>query len=517
MVKVFDTTLRDGTQSSDVNLSIRDKLEIIKVLDDFGVDYIELGWPASNQKEMEAFLQASKLKMKNAKVVAFGSTMRPGKPEDDQNLQGIVKSKAPVACIFGKTWKQHVLKQLKVSPEENLKLIEDSLRFLKKNKVTVFYDLEHFFDGFKDDKNYAFKCIEVAVKGGAETAIMCDTNGGTLPDEMCSIVYQVNEFVKKKKLKVELGIHCHNDSGSANANTLMAVSQGCTHVQGTINGFGERAGNADLCVILPNLQLKMGKKLDVDLKKLVKVSTTVSTLANNRPDVHQPYVGRDAFAHKGGVHVDAVMKGAAYEHIDPTLVGNKREIVLSDLSGRANIVEVAKKFGFKLDKKDPRALAMLKDVEFMEKKGYDIGSLEAEQYLLTQKHLGKEKDFFSISTWKIMSEHRDGEYSECVLTGFVDGKDRQVVAPVKGGPVDATFKAIKKMIATNHKEIDKVKLVNYKVMIAQDEGAGSSVRVYIEFKNNGNEWGCVGVSSNILEASLEAIEKGFRYFLLKYK
>ena len=515
---VYDTTLRDGAQSSDVNLGVRDKIELLKVLDDFGVDYAELGWPASNEKDMEVFLEASKLKLKNAKVVAFGSTKRFGiKAEDDANLRAIISSKAKTACIFGKTWIDHIEKQLKITPEENLAAIEDSIMFLRKNNMKVFYDLEHFFDGFKDNKSYALKCIKTAANAGAEAIVMCDTNGGTLPDELGKIVSEVKDFMKKNKINAELGIHCHDDSGCGVANTLKAVSLGCTHVQGTINGFGERCGNANLCSIIPDLVLKMNVKLPkIKLSRLENISSIAFTLANRKQNIHQPYVGKNAFAHKGGVHVDAVMKGASYEHINPELVGNKREIILSELSGRANIVEVAKKFGISLDKKDPKALAMLKEVEVMEKKGYDIGSLEAEQYLLTKKYFGKYKDFFKISTWRIMSEQRNGELSECVLTGFVDGKDRQVVAPVKGGPVDATFTALRKMVATSYKNIENVKLINYKVMIAEDSGAESSVRVYIEFKSNGDEWGCVGVSTNILEASLEAIEKGFRYFLLKY-
>ncbi|MBI4439819.1 citramalate synthase [Candidatus Woesearchaeota archaeon] len=517
MITIYDTTLRDGAQSSDVNLGARDKIELLKALDELGVDYIELGWPASNEKDMEVFLEASKLKLKNAKVVAFGSTKRFGiKAEEDSNLRAIINSKAKVACIFGKTWSDHIEKQLRITPEENLAVIEDSIKFLRKNKMQVFYDLEHFFDGYMDSKSYALRCIKTAANAGAEAIIMCDTNGGTLPEEIGRIVSEVTDFTKKNGIKSELGIHCHDDSGCGVANTLKAVSLGCTHVQGTINGFGERCGNANLCAIIPDLVLKMDAKLPkIKLSRLENTSSIAYTLANKRPNIHQPYVGKNAFAHKGGVHVDAVMKGASYEHINPELVGNKREIILSELSGRANVVEVSRKFGFDVDKKDPRAVEMLKEVELMEKRGYDIGSLDAEQYLLAQKYFGSKKEIFRISTWKVMSEQKNGEYSECVLTGFVDGKDRQVVAPVKGGPVDATFTALKKMIATNRKEIEKVKLINYKVMIAQDQGAESSVRVYIEFKNNGDEWGCVGVSANILEASLEAIRKGFTYFLWK--
>ncbi|MFH1642974.1 MAG: citramalate synthase [Nanoarchaeota archaeon] len=516
MIKIFDTTLRDGTQSPDVNLSMPDKLEIVKTLDDFGIDYLELGWPGSNPKDMETFLEASKFKLKNSQIVAFGATRRMGiNAQDDKNLQAILESKADVACIFGKTWIEHVEKQLKSNAKDNLTAIEDSIKFLKKNKLKVFYDLEHFFDGFKDNKKYALDCIKTAADAGADCLIMCDTNGGSLPEEIRGIIKEVKEFMDIEKIKAEFGMHAHNDSGFAVANTLEAVNLGATHVQGTINGFGERAGNADLCQLIPNLALKKKLKLNVKLKDLQKVSDLVYILTNVKPNNHQPFVGRNAFRHKGGIHVDAIMKGASYEHMDPALIGNKREIVLSDLSGKANIIEVLKKFEIRADKNDPRVLQMLKEVEKLEKSGYDIGNLEVEQYLLAQKFFAVPREFFTIDTWKVMSEQRNGEFSESVITGKVNGKDRQVVAAIDGGPVDAMYKSLQRMIATHYKDIKTIKLVNYKVMIAEDKGAESSVRVYIKFQNESEEWGTVGVSPNILEASLEAIEKGFRYYLLK--
>jgi len=516
MIKLFDTTLRDGTQSPDVNLSVRDKVEVVKALDDFGVDYIEVGWPGSNPKDMEAFLEASKLKLKNAKIVAFGATRRKNvKASDDANLKAILESKAPIACIFGKTWLHHVDKQLGMSGKENLEAIKDSVEFLKGKGLYVFYDLEHFFDGYKDNKKYALDCLKVASMAGADCVVLCDTNGGSLPNEVKDVVNTVKGFMNKEKLKSKLGVHFHNDSGVGVANTLVAVEDGVDEVQGTINGLGERAGNADLCQIIPDLALKKNLKLNVKLDKLTELSKLVYVLSNIKPLNSQPFVGKNAFSHKGGIHVDAVMKGASYEHVNPSLIGNKRDIVLSDLSGKANIVEVAKKFGVNVKKDDKRVLAMLKEVELMEKKGYDIGNLNAEQFLLVDKHFGKGKEFFKIETWKIMSEQRNGEFSEAVITGTVDGKSREVVAPVKGGPVGAAYTALIKMVGTNHKEINELKLINYKVMIAEDQGAESSVRVYIEFKNGKEEWGTVGVSPNILEASLEAIEKGFRYFLVR--
>ena len=515
MIKLFDTTLRDGAQSPDVNFSVRDKLEIVKALDDFGIHCIELGWPGSNPKDMLIFLEARKLKLKKAKIVAFGATRKVNvMPEEDSNLLAILKSKAKVACIFGKTWMEHVKKQLKSEAGNNLKAIDDSIKFLKKNKLTVFYDLEHFFDGFKDNKNYALACLKSAANAGADCLVLCDTNGGSLPEEVDIIIKETKRFMEKEKIKTEMGIHAHNDSGFAVANTLVAVNHGFTQLHGTINGFGERTGNTDLCQLIPTLVLKKRFKLDVKLKKLGSLSDLVYTLANVKPNNHQPYVGKNAFRHKGGIHVDAVMKGASYEHIDPSMVGNMRDIVLSDLSGKANIVEVLKKFNIKADKDDPNVVKMLKEVERLEKLGYDIGNLPVEQFLLSEKFFGRDKEFFKIATWKVMSEQRNGEFSESVITGKVDGKNREVVAQVGGGPVDALYKALQKMIATNYKEIKTVKLINYKVMMAEDKGAESSVRVYIEFRNGREEWGTAGVSENILEASLEAIEKGFRYYLL---
>ena len=515
-LKIFDTTLRDGSQSPDVNYTIRDKIKIASALDSFGVDYIELGWPGSNLKDREAFKEASLLGFKN-KVVAFGSTRRKGiKPEEDGNLKEIIESKAKAACIFGKTWLTHIEKQLMITPEENLASIKESISFLKKKRLSVFYDLEHFFDGFKDNKKYALECIKTAAAAGADYLVMCDTNGGCLPDEISLIIKETKAYMARNRIKTELGIHCHNDSGMAVPNTLAAIELGVTQLHMTVNGFGERTGNADLCLILPILIIKKRIKMPkIKLDKLTELSKIVYELANLKPNDHQPFVGKNAFRHKGGVHVDALMKGASYEHMNPLLVGNKQSIVLSELSGKANIVEIAKKYGYDVNKEDIRVKEMLAKVEEMEKKGYDIGDIPAEQYLLVERFFGKKKEIFKINTWRIMSEHRNGEYSECVITGSVDDKQREVVAPVNGGPVDAVYRSLQKMIATNYKEIKEVTLVDYKVMIAEESGAGSSVRVYVEFKHNDEEWGCVGVSGNILEASLMAIEKGFKYFMLR--
>ena len=518
IIEIFDTTLRDGSQSSDVNLSVYDKLDIVRMLDDFGVMYIELGWPGSNPKDIQCFKEVQSLRLKNSRIVAFGSTRRIGiSSYDDSNLRAIIESKTGVACIFGKTWVEHVKKQLKATPQQNLDSIRDSIEFLFRNGLEVIYDLEHFFDGFKDNKDYALECIKTACNAGVSTLVMCDTNGGTLTFEILEIVNAVQGFLKENKLLVRLGIHTHNDSGLAVANAIEAVKLGVTHVQGTINGIGERTGNADLCQIIPILKLKLGQNLGkIDVKKLTKLSRQVYTLTNLKPYDRQPYVGKNAFLHKGGVHVDAVMKGASYEHINPEEVGNSRDIVLSDLSGRATIVEVAKKFGYIVNKNDANVRAMLEKVESMEKAGYDIGTIRAEQYLLVEEFFGNRKLPFDVDGWEIISEHKNKDSTTCKIFGTLKGDKLTETDSVIGGPVDTSYKALQKLISKEYKEIYTVKLANYKVMMAEEKGAESTVRVYIEFNDGREEWACVGVNANIITASLTAIEKGFRYYLLKH-
>ncbi len=517
-VKIFDTTLRDGSQSSDVNIGLKDKVELVKALDNFGVDYIELGWPGSNQKDMEAFMEVQKLNLSASRIVAFGSTKRIGiSAEKDSNLKAIIESGAKTACLFGKTWVEHITRQLKATKEQNLESIKDSISYLVKNNLEVIYDLEHFFDGFKDNKEYALECLKTAHSSGASTLVLCDTNGGTMPFEVREIILQIQDYFKKNSINARLGIHTHNDSGLAIANVLEAVKLGALHVQGTINGVGERIGNADLCQIIPNLKIKMGFALGkIDLSKMTELSNLVYTYTQIKPYNRQPFVGKYAFAHKGGVHVDAVMKGASYEHIDPALVGNKRNIVLSELSGRATVVEVAKKFGYELNKDSPKVKEMLSRVEEMEKRGYDIGTLHAEHLLLVDEFFGSGKSLFSVNNWKISSQHNGGELSACTMKGKVHEKSVEESATVEGGPVDAAYNSLQKMISIVYPQISRVKLENYKVMIAEDMGAKSSVRVYIEFSCEKEQWSTVGVNANILRASIEAMEKGFMYYLKRF-
>ena len=518
-IEIYDTTLRDGTQSPDVNLTLYDKLEFVKALDEFGVDYIELGWPASNPKDMEAFLEASKLEFKHAKISAFGSTRRKNiKAEEDANLNAIIESKAKVASIFGKSWDDHVIKQLKCSLDDNLDAIEESIRFLTNKGIEVFFDAEHFFDGFKDNKEYALKTLKAAYDGGAKCLVLCDTNGGTSVRDTDRILDEVNKFVNKEEgLNIDLGVHIHNDSGLAVSNSIISVDKGVKQIQGTINGFGERCGNADLCQIIPNLMIKKQYETNVKLSSLKVISDLAYTLSNNKPIRNQPFVGDNSFAHKGGIHVDAISKGASYEHIAPSLVGNKRSIILSDLSGKANVIEILKDFGLEcIEKNDQRIIEMLKKIELMEKKGYDIGDLDVEKYLLVNEFFKDNKNIFKIDSWEIISSYKNrAEKSDCLIIGSLGDEKREVTSSIEGGPVDAAYNAIKKFLKNDYKGLDCIHLINYKVRIAEDKGESSTVRVFIEFDCSGKSFSTVGVDSNIFVASMEAITKAFRYYLLQ--
>ena len=515
-MKIYDTTLRDGTQSPDLNLSVKDKVDFALALDKFGVDYIELGWPGSNPKDMEAFNEISKNKLSHARICAFGATRRKNvKAEEDDNLKAILKSKAPVATIFGKTWLIHVEKQLGMKAEENLDVIFESIKFLKDNNLEVVYDAEHFFDGFKDNKEYALKCLKKAFDAGSSCLVLCDTNGGSFPLEIKNIVGEVKEFLKNEEMNVELGIHCHNDRELAVANSLIAAED-VQQIQGTINGFGERSGNANLCSIMPALSnMKIDFYAAKNLKELTSLSRLLYTLGNAWPLKHQPYVGVNAFSHKGGIHVDAVSKGASYEFINPEDVGNMRHIVLSDLSGRANIVEIAKKFGYSADKKDKRVEKMLTKIKEMEMLGYDLSGLEAEHYLLAQQFFNGSSNFIDVAAFEMKS---DADKSRCFIKATMENETIEAEEEVKGGPVDALYRALQKMLKKKYRHIDKVKLENFKVRIFEQKGVSSSVRVYAEFSVNGEnktEWATVGVNENILIASLEAIKKGFEYYFLR--
>ncbi|MAG72195.1 MAG: citramalate synthase [Acidobacteria bacterium] len=519
-MKIYDTTLRDGTQSPDLNLSVREKIEFTLALDKLGVDYIELGWPGSNTKDMEAFNEISKYKLDHAKICAFGATRKKGvRAEEDPNLNAILKSKASVATLFGKTWLVHVEKQLGMKPEENLDIIYESVKFLKDKNLEVVYDAEHFFDGFKDNKDYALQCLSKAYEAGADCLVLCDTNGGCFPWEIKNIVNEVKEYLRKNDLKIKIGIHCHNDRDLAVPNSLLVVKD-VDQIQGTINGFGERTGNTDLCSIMPALvNMQINFNAEKNLKKLTALSRLLFTLGNIRPYTRQPYVGKNAFSHKGGIHVDAVSKGASYEFMNPEDVGNQRETILSDLSGKANIVEMVKKFGYEIDKNDKRIAKMLIKVKGMEKEGYDINGVEAEQYLLTKQFFNNAGEFIKIEFFDVRSIGRKSTRSTCFMKAAIENEMIEYESKVSGGPVDALYCALQNMLKKVYPDINKLKLENYKVRIAEQKGVSSSVRVYVEFSFNKNrnkqEWATVGVNDNILTASLEAVKKGFEYYFMK--
>ncbi len=519
-MKVYDTTLRDGTQSRDINLSVHDKLEILKILDDAKVDYAELGWPVSNPKDMETFLKASELDLKHTKIAAFCSTRwAKNSASEDKNLLAVIESKAPAVSMFGKTWIDQIEKQLKITPEENLACIKDSVEFLKSHGLEVFYDAEHFFDGYKDNPEYAKECTKVAFDAGADAVVFCETNGGCLPGEIIEIVEDMVASFPNDKF----GIHCHNDSGCAVANTLVCADN-LVQIQGTVNGFGERTGNADLCQVIPGLVLKKNTDISFDLSKLKYVSDMCYMLCNMKANQSQPYVGSNSFAHKGGMHVDAISKGAVYEHIDPTVVGNKRSIVLSDLSGAANVVEMLKEFNIDVDKNDPRVRSMLSEVKEMEKQGYPIGDFVAEKYLVMCKHFKPDDKVLGldVKSWDLISGMKNNEdFSTCKVTGLLNNQEYKTESTDDNGPVSAVYNALQRLIANEFSDVESVNLEDYKVTIADNDGSKSSVMVYINFKfknkNTGKfeNFGVTGISRNIIEASLEAIQKGFEYYLIR--
>ncbi|MGB4476982.1 MAG: citramalate synthase [Bacillota bacterium] len=517
-VMLYDTTLRDGAQAEGVSFSLEDKIRIAQRLDKLGIDYIEGGWPASNPKDME-FLQRSKeYGLQNAKITAFGSTRRAGlTASEDANLQAIVQSGVEIATIFGKSWDFHVEHVLRTTLEENLEMIEDSVRFLRSNGMRVFYDAEHFFDGYKRNPEYAVETLSRAVSGGAEVIVLCDTNGGLLPHEVAPIM----QDVKQRFPDVEVGVNMHNDSGMGAANTLMGVLAGAVQIQGTMNGYGERAGNADLCTIIPNLKLKMGIDCvtDEQLAMLTKVSRYIDEITNRRPDSRQPYVGRSVFTHKAGVHVNALLKHPeTYEHIDASLVGNKRRVVVSELSGASNIRYKMRELNIGYDGDRDRIASILAAVKDLEYQGYSFEGAEASFELLLRKSLGLHESLFELEGFRLTIDKK-GSNGEPVSEATVKVKigDEVIHTAAEGdGPVNALDNALRKALAQVYPEIRNIVLTDYKVRVL-DEGAGTAakVRVLVESRNGEEPWGTVGVSTNIIEASWRALVDSIEYGLLK--
>jgi 2-isopropylmalate synthase len=513
-VELYDTTLRDGAQGEDISFTVEDKLRIAEKLEELGIHYIEAGWPGSNPKDDE-FFQRARPKGK-AKLVAFGSTRRKGiAAAKDKNLAALLKAETPAVTIFGKSWDFHVQEALHASLEENLEIIFDSVQFLKKNADEVIYDAEHFFDGYKANSDYALKSIRAAHEAGADRIVLCDTNGGTLPSEIFNIVSAVG-----RELSAPLGIHCHNDGELAVANSLAAVEAGATQIHGTINGIGERCGNANLVSIIPNLKLKL--KIDCvseeELKKLREVSRFVYELANQKPFSHQPYVGDSAFAHKGGVHVSAILKNrATYEHIEPEATGNRRRVLISDLAGQSSILYKAEEFGLNLSPKDPAAKKIVREVKELENKGYQFEGAEASLEILMRRALKRHRPFFRLIDFRVIDEKGAGEksHAEATIDIAVDGK-REHTAARGVGPVNALDHALRKALERFYPRIKEVELVDYKVrVLPAGKGTASQVRVLIESRDKTAQWGTVGVSENIIEASWQALVDSLEYKLMK--
>ncbi len=513
----YDTTLRDGTQGEEVSFSAEDKIKIAKRLDAFGIDYIEGGWPGSNPKDMEFFEKARSVKFVHAKIAAFGSTRRAkNSVEDDANIKALLDAQTPVVTIFGKTWILHVKEALQITEEENLEIISDSVAYLKKNGKEVVYDAEHFFDGFKTDKAYALKTLQAAQSSGADVIVLCDTNGGTMPWEVSEIVDQVRPHIT-----VQLGIHTHNDCELGVANSLAAIRGGATHVQGTINGYGERCGNANLCSIIPNLEIKLGSStVGADqLKRLTDLSRYVSELANLKHRKNQAYVGESAFAHKGGVHVSAVMKTPkTYEHVEPETVGNVRRVLVSDLSGRSNVLYKAQEMGLKIDDKSPAAQKVVEELKEMEHYGYYFEDAEASFELLVKKHTGEIRKLFELERFKI-SIHKDSNDMDARSEALIKirvGDETEITAAEGNGPVNAMDKALRKALERFYPQLKEIHLTDYKVRVLDSQNAtAAKVRVLIETKNGTSSWNTVGVSSDVVDASWKALVDSITYHLLK--
>ncbi len=514
-VQIYDTTLRDGAQTEGISFSVDDKLKIVKKLDDFGIHYIEGGFPGSNPKDIDFFTKVKRLALKYSKITAFGSTRRAKiKAQDDTNIKALLEAKTEVVTIFGKSWDLHVKDVLRTTLEENLNMIEDSVKFLKSKGKMVIYDAEHFFDGIKHNSHYAFVSLQRASKAGADIIVLCDTNGGSMPYEIESIIKEV-----KEKITTPLGIHTHNDAGMAVANSVIAAKLGCVQVQGTINGYGERCGNADLCEVIPNLKIKLGIDCisDKKLQQLTELSHYISEMVNLVPKGNQPYVGKSAFAHKGGAHVDAVKKNpVSFEHIKPELVGNNRRILVSELSGKTNILSKAKEFGIDLNSDTPQAQQILKTIKNLEYKGYQFEAAEGSFELLMKKAVGKHKTFFNLINFRVIVEKIEtGMFCEATIKINVKGVEEHTVAE-GDGPVNALDNALRKALYKFYPDLKEMRLVDYKVrVISGEEGTASKVRVLIESADKNCSWETVGVSENIIEASWQALVDSIEYKLLK--
>ncbi|HUT27610.1 MAG TPA: citramalate synthase [Methanomassiliicoccales archaeon] len=510
---IFDTTLRDGSQTEGVSFSTEDKLEILDRLDAFGIDFIEGGYPGSNPKDKAFFKAAKSVKLKNGKLVAFGSTHRPGhSPEQDQNLKALLDTETEWVCIFGKSWDLHTEKALQVSLEENLNIVHDTVAFMKENGRRVIFDAEHFFDGYKNNQKYAFQVLDEAKKAGAEWFCLCDTNGGAFPSEVFQIVSHV-----RQEMKVPLGIHAHNDGELAVGNSLAAVEAGASMVQGTMNGLGERCGNANLCSVIPNLMLKMGVQTGVQhLDRLTGLANFVAEMANIAPNPRAPYVGRSAFAHKGGIHVSAVLKDSrTYEHVDPALIGNLRRILVSELSGVSNIMAKAEELGIDTERDGGRSI--LEKMKALEAQGFQYEAADASLELLIRKLKGQNTSPFRLDGFRtFMDVTGDVMTSEASVRVVDSDGTLEHTAANGNGPVNALDRALRKALERFYPVLKEMRLIDYKVRVIDGkEATAAKVRVLISSTDGTQTWTTIGVSENIIEASLMALIDSIEYKLMK--
>ena len=515
-VVIYDSTLRDGAQGKDISFSVEDKLKITKTLDALGVWYIEAGNPGSNPKDMEFFERVKELELPNARVTAFGSTRRVNvRVEEDSNNPFLLKADTKAVTIFGKSWDFHVTDVLKTTLEENLDMISDTVKFFKNHGREVIFDAEHFFDGYKANPDYAIAALKAAVDAGADSGCLCDTNGGAFPQDIYDITAEV-----VKRFNIPIGIHCHNDSGVAAANSIMAVMAGASQVQGTINGYGERCGNTNLCTIIPNLQLKLEIKCipQENMKSLTSISRYIDEVANVAHDERAPYVGGNAFAHKGGMHIDAVGKNSAsFEHIKPAEVGNVRNILISEVAGRSTILEKVRDFDPTLTKDSPEAVMVINRLKEKEHEGYQYEGAESSFEIEIQKLLGKYKPVFELEEFKvIVNEPSVNNSSSVAMIKIKVGEQTEITASEGEGPVDALDSALRKALERFFPQIREMKLKDYKVRVLDSNSAtAAKVRVHIETTDGKETWSTIGVSTDIIHASWQALVDSIEYKLIK--
>jgi len=528
-VLLYDTTLRDGTQGENISFTADEKLIIARMLDDIGIHYIEGGWPGSNPRDKQFFDLAKRTEFINSRLTAFGSTRRPGiSPDDDQNLKALINSGTPAVAVFGKTWGLHIEQIMENTLEENLVMIRDSVEYLKNNNREVIYDAEHFFDGYRENRDYALKTLDAAIEGGADFIVLCDTNGGTLPFDIESAIADVQKALGKKYRKrnkgnnIRIGIHTHNDCGLAVANSIIAVNTGAVMVHGTVNGYGERCGNADITSLIPIFCAKMNMKClpKESLSKLTKLSRVVSEMANMIPLNSRPFVGKSAFAHKGGIHVSAIMKEPrAYEHMYPDIVGNARRVLVSDLSGKSNVEYKARELGLELGGNGFDSRKIVSEIKRLEQEGYQFDVADGSFKILVEKFTDQFKPLFDLESFRVTVEKDKDKPCSAHATIKISVGDKNEITAAEGqGPVGALDNALRKALGNFYPDLESMRLVDFKVRVIDGrEGTAARVRVLIESRDKDDIWSTIGVSEDIIEASWHALADSFQYKLAKHE